>query len=693
MGLVASSAVAIGMVLASVPWDGVVAGPAVEAPTPQQPAPQQVVGLSQGAQGTGVRAVQNALMRAGIAVPGGADGVFGPVTRAALMSFQRREGLGASGKVDQGTAVALGVASTPAPASPAPAASDSGGLVGLGVGSRGNGVRTIQQALHDAGVYVAGGIDGIYGGGTKTAVSNYQRWNGLTVTGGVTAAVVKALGLSGGTPPAASATGGEPQGATANAYVGLSVGARGDLVKKLQSALIAKGVPVSGGADGVFGPATKAALSQFQRANGAAATGTVSEADASRLGLAGRAVREPAAAAGANPYVGLAIGAGGAKVKTLQTALMAAGITVRGGADGAFGAATKSALVSYQRAHGLSASGIVDAATAAKLGLGTPAAAPAPTPTSGGSSNGYVGLAQGSRGDKVKELQQALLETGLTVRGGADGVFGSATRSALVIFQRVNGIGQTGVLTATGARILGLGSSSGPVGIAGVAGYPSFGEHSSRVATLQKALMNAGISVPGGADGKFGSSTAGAVMNLQRRHGLSVTGKVDQRTAAKLGLAPSAAPAPVSSVNISFKVFPVQGRCYFGDTWHAPRGGGRTHLGIDIIAKEGNLLYAAVDGEVSKQYWDQPGSRAGNGLRLRQPDGTYFTYLHMLDFAPGLEVGTKVKAGEVIGFVGNTGSSATAHLHLEIHPLGGAAINPYPIAKAADACSVTAPRS
>lgn len=677
-----------GLFLALVPWNGAVAGPAIQAPA----ASQQVVGLGQGASGTGVRSVQEALIRAGINVFGGADGVFGSATRTALETFQRREGLKASGTVDEPTAIALGLKAAPA--------ASGGSLVGLSLGSKGGGVRTVQQALHDAGVYVPGGIDGIFGSGTKTAVSNFQRWNGLKVTGTVTAALVKALGLNGGasTPASGSVQQPSPQqgitgGAVANAYVGLAVGARGDLVKALQSALLANGVAVPGGADGVFGAATKNALSQFQRSHGATATGTVSEQDAARLGLSASAERSPAsttAPSGSNPYVGLRLGSNGSKVKTLQSALIASGIAVRGGADGAFGPATRTALVAYQRANGLNASGEVDAATAAMLGLGTGGSTPAPPAADSG---GYVGLKVGSRGDKVKHLQQALLESGLTVRGGADGVFGAATKSALIVFQRVNGIEQTGVLTATGARILGLGSSSGPSGIVGITGYPSFGEHSSRVVALQRALMGAGINVPGGADGKFGSSTAGAVMNFQRREGLSVTGKVDSRTASRLGIAPSSAPAPVSTANIAFEVFPVQGRCYFGDTWHAPRGGGRTHLGVDIIAKHGNLLYAVVDGEISKQYWDQPGSRAGNGLRLRQPNGTYFTYLHLLDFAPGIEVGVKVKAGDVIGFVGNTGSSATPHMHMEIHPFGGAAINPYPIAKAADACSVTAPRS
>ncbi len=121
-------------------------------------------------------------------------------------------------------------------------------------------------------------------------------------------------------------------------------------------------------------------------------------------------------------------------------------------------------------------------------------------------------------------------------------------------------------------------------------------------------------------------------------------------------------------------------------------GGGRLHEGVDIIAAEGKLLYAVVDGTITKQYWDAPGALAGNGLRVAQDDGTYFTYLHMSGFAPGIAVGTKVKAGDVIGFVGNTGSSSTPHLHFEIHPGGGAAVNPYPYMKAIDDCSNTTPQ-
>ncbi|MGI9645219.1 MAG: peptidoglycan-binding protein [Ilumatobacteraceae bacterium] len=479
--------------------------------------------------------------------------------------------------------------------------------------------------------------------------------------------------------------------------IGLQQGARGADVKAVQQALIARGVTVRGGADGVFGPATKSALITFQTRESLSASGIVDTATAQALGLVDGGGNSPTGGA-----VLLEQGDRGAAVKELQQALISAGVYVAGGADGEYGPATTRAVTNYQRWNGLSVTGKVDTATAAKLGLGSGTPAPAPTPAPDpepdppASSNPYVGLKQGDRGSKVKELQQAIMNTGITVRGGADGVFGSATKTALQNFQKVNGISQTGILTERGAELLGLGSGSAPpvAGIANPDSFPVLGERGERVRVMQQALINAGISVPGGADGVFGRATAGAIMNYQRREKLAVSGIMDDATAARLGLAASAKPAPPSGDGVSFDVFPIQGHCWFGDTWHAPRGGNRQHEGVDIIAAEGKLLYAVVDGEITKQYWDYPGALAGNGLRLTASDGsnTYYTYLHLSGFAPGISVDTKVKAGQVIGYNGNTGSSSTAHLHFEIHPKGGGAINPYPFVKAIDACDVTAPR-
>jgi len=585
---------------------GVLPQPVLAAPASPAPAlSADIVGLRQGSTGSDVKSVQQALLDAGVKVPGGADGIFGPATRSAVTAFQSRKGLPTTGEIDQATAAALEASNG---SSDSTAAASSSGT--LAVGARGDAVKALQQALLDAGVWVAGGADGIFGPATRTAVTNFQRWNSLDQTGTLTPATAKALGLDGSAPAAAPA------------------------------------------------PAA-----------------------------------EPAPAASTSSIVGLKIGAQGGAVKKLQTALIAAGVTVRGGADGAFGPMTRAAVVDFQTRRGLSASGVVDQKTADALSGAAPAAPSTPAPSNGGSSSSaYVGLKVGSNGDAVKQLQRALMDTGLALRGGADGVFGNVTKATLMLFQKTNGDEQTGVVSANDAKLLGLGSASGPQGITKTDGYAVFGERGDRVKSLQEALLKAGISFAGGADGHFGAATAGAIMDFQRREGLSVTGKIDQQTADRLGSAKAPAPAAPSTAAVKMEVFPVQGRCWFGDTWHAPRGGGRLHVGTDVIAASGKLLYAVVDGEVSKMYYDYPGALAGNGLRIAQPDGTYFTYLHLDAFAEGIDVGTKVEAGDVIGYVGNTGNSATPHLHFEIHPDGGAAVNPYPMLKAIDACDVTAAR-
>ncbi len=559
-------------------------------------------------------------------------------------------------------------------------------VVGLRQGATGAEVVALQKALIASGVTVPGGADGVFGPATKSALTAYQSRSGLATTGEVDEASASALGLAAAsTAPTASAA--------------LSVGSQGDAVKQLQSALMAAGVFVPGGADGVFGPATKTAVSNYQRWNGLAVTGDVDAATAARLGL-GSSPAAPAtpapAASTSSSFVGMKVGARGENVKVLQRALIAAGITVRGGADGVFGAMTAAALTSYQQANGLTANGVVDDALVVKLalGAGTPATTPAPTPAPAAPAGAsYVGLAVGSNGALVKDLQRALMQTGLALLGGADGVFGNATRATLMKFQQTQGHEQTGVVTAAAATLLALGTPAAPQGASNQPGFAVFGERGDRVTSLQQALIKAGIGFAGGADGVFGAATAGAILAFQRREGLPATGKVDQATADRLGSAPAPAPAPPTSAGVSIDVFPVQGKCWFGDTWMAPRGGGRLHEGLDIIAARGNLLYAAVSGTVSKLYYDFPGALAGNGLRIAQDNGTYFTYLHLDTFADGIAVGTKVTAGQVIGTVGNTGNSATPHLHFEVHPNGGAAVNPYPLVKPIDACNVLTPRA
>ena len=624
-----------------------------------------VSGLSRGARGDAVKSVQQALVSQGVPVAGGVDGVFGPGTESALKSFQKKQGLSASGVVDDATALALGLASS--------------SLLGLTQGNQGKAVKKLQKRLAAAGIAVPGGADGIFGQATKTAVASFQTGQGFSPTGVVDVATAAALEAVGGSGSEAPKVTGEP--ATNDngsaSLVGLKIGSRNNKVKQLQRTLMAAGFTVVGGADGIFGALTANALKSFQNANGLDTSGVVDEATAKVLASIGGGDGEGHDPSASNPFVGLQYGSIGADVKALQSALISAGIKVRGGADGVFGPATQTAVKEFQSSQGLSQSGKVDAKTASAISSGAQ--------VTGGSV--LTGLKAGALGNTVKRLQQALIDAGIDVRGGADGIFGPATANALKQFQTSQGLKATGVVNGkTAAALANPKQPAAPSTPATGGGFAAYGEKGARVLALQSALVKSGVALRGGVDGDFGGGTSAAVMDFQRANGLSVTGKVSEATAAKLGLAPMAAPAAPDVSTVELAAFPVQGKCFFGDSWGFPRGGGRVHLGVDIIAPEGKLLYAVADGTITKVYGDYPGSLAGNGVRLTMGDGTYFFYAHMSGVAKGIKVGTKVKAGQIVGAVGDTGSSGTPHLHFEVHPRGGAAVNPYPLVKAIDAC-------
>ena len=576
---------------------------------------------------------------------------------------------------------ASGVAiATPAGAAPVLSAAP-GSVVGLQYGDYGPEVRRLQEALIRVGVGVVHGVDGYFGSATRASVRAWQNHKGLPVTGTVDEATAVSLNLATAAPAAAASA---PSGV-------LAVGARGRAVAELQLALINRGFVPTGGVDGIFGAATKGALQRFQTARGLSASGQGDAATLQALGLAaGASSNSPAAST--PPSGQLALGSRGSSVVALQQALLNRGIAVAGGADGIFGPATAAALKQFQASQGLEQTGALGPRTTAALGLG--GAAPAPSTPS--PSSAYVGLKLGSTGPAVAAVQRAIGGLGFYVPGGADGIFGGATQSVVMLVQRTNGIPASGQVDEATARLLRLtgtpaanppSTPSAPAsGGSTAAGFASYDERGPRVVALQQALINAGQSFRGGADGVFGSATVGAIIAFQKSRGLNATGKVDSATAAALGLSSMNAPTPAAPVNVQLQHKPMQGPCYYGDTWGAARSAGRSHLGVDIGAAEGQELYAVVTGRISQVYVDSPGSLAGNGLKIATADGTYFFYAHLKSLAPGIQVGTQVSAGQLVGWVGKTGNAGIPHLHLEIHPGGGSAVNPYPIVKAIGAC-------
>ena len=118
-------------------------------------------------------------------------------------------------------------------------------------------------------------------------------------------------------------------------------------------------------------------------------------------------------------------------------------------------------------------------------------------------------------------------------------------------------------------------------------------------------------------------------------------------------------------------VCPVQGPKAFSNDWGNARSGGRRHKGTDIMAPHGTPVVASVAGTVTAH--DR--GLGGKGYYLRGVDGNTYYGAHLARFgATG-----RVAQGQVIGYVGNTGNArgGPAHLHFEIHPGGGAAVNPY----------------
>ncbi len=124
---------------------------------------------------------------------------------------------------------------------------------------------------------------------------------------------------------------------------------------------------------------------------------------------------------------------------------------------------------------------------------------------------------------------------------------------------------------------------------------------------------------------------------------------------------------------------PVAGAVRFTDTWGAPRSGGRTHKGVDMIAARGVPIVAIYSGYVQRT---SNSSLGGLSVYLISDAGDMYYYAHLDSFGD-IKAGQQVPEGYVLGYNGSTGNAPDylPHLHFEYHPGGGAAVNPYPLVK------------
>jgi hypothetical protein len=138
-------------------------------------------------------------------------------------------------------------------------------------------------------------------------------------------------------------------------------------------------------------------------------------------------------------------------------------------------------------------------------------------------------------------------------------------------------------------------------------------------------------------------------------------------------------------------LFPIVGPAQWTDDFGAPRGQG-AHEGNDILSDWRAPVVAVETGKVQIHNGSE---RAGCMLYLYGKSGTTYLYIHLnndmtpkndgrggckpgVAFAPDLVDGGKVRAGELLGYVGSSGDAgATNHLHFELHPDDGGAVSPY----------------
>jgi hypothetical protein len=139
-------------------------------------------------------------------------------------------------------------------------------------------------------------------------------------------------------------------------------------------------------------------------------------------------------------------------------------------------------------------------------------------------------------------------------------------------------------------------------------------------------------------------------------------------------------------------IFPVVGAVDYRDDFGEPRVG-HTHEGNDLMAAKRSPAVAVEDGSI--KFWTTS-SLAGCMLYLYGASGTTYLYIHLnndltkkndnrgkcvagVAYWPGIKDGAKVKAGQPIAYVGDSGDAdGTPHLHFEVHPNDGGAVSPFP---------------
>ena len=493
--------------------------------------------LMMGSTGTDVSDLQARLTELGY-YTGAIDGRYASGTQTAVQEFQERNGLTADGIAGRQTQDLLYSGSAQPKYVTVSASGDAEEYLLLKQGTSGVEVRKLQGRLAELGYY-AGGVDGIYGETTASAVKAFQRANGLSGDGQAGVQTQSKLYSS-------SARYASSPVATANpdATRTLTLGMTGNDVYALQERLIELRY-LSGVADGVFGAETQAALIAFQKNNGLTADGNAGSSTLKKLAGSCKAATRTTPTPVPSGTVTLREGDEGENVYILQAYLFELGYYT-GRIDGRFSAETTEAVKAFQRANGLTADGIAGKGTQSKLTSGS--AIPAGSADGSGQesvtppqTSELTTLRRGDKSAQVMVMQQYLMELGY-LSTQPDGQFGAGTERAVKLFQEANGLTADGVAGKGTLSILYSGSAVAYGGSSG--GSSSSGSVPSATATpkpntdiviqwesegddvrqYQQRLVELGYLSSKYVTGKFNQPTVEATKAFQTMNGLKVDG-------------------------------------------------------------------------------------------------------------------------------------------------------------------------
>lgn len=373
-------------------------------------------------------------------------GVCDEDTVAAIKLFEGKHGLVADGEMsaaDQqvlygATAMEASVVVTPSPTPTVQPPTKT-----LRPGDKDDEVKLLQQRLKDLGYYT-GNITGVYNTATTEAVKAFQKKSSLEqdgILGPITRTVLYGVNAIYAVPTAIPVFTPTPTTTplTPENVIVIRAGSMGEVVRRLQARLQELGYYTSR-LDGVYLTDDIEAVRAFQSANGLKVDGkagyetqTALYSDSAIRGNANNTTDTSGTLVNTLRY-----GSEGNEVTTLQNRLIALGY-LAGSADGKFGRDTKSAVIAFQKANGLSADGVVGTDTSTKLYASNVVS---------NTVSSTQTLRVGAVSDAVRDMQNRLITLGYLENGEADGKFGVKTSLALIEFQKANGLSADGVAGA-----------------------------------------------------------------------------------------------------------------------------------------------------------------------------------------------------------------------------------------------------